>query len=201
LRLDHVLVAVADLDVAADWWRAEFGLGSIEGGRFPDGVENRVIPVGGEQYIELLTVFDLNDESLPLQRIIDEGGGCFDWAVATPAIDAVAARLGRPIDRGSLMLADGTTGTWSYVHAAPASGLPFYVQYDDPQRRQLLWKQRCAAANHERDPAGFAWLRTPTPPEKLSDWLGGAELPVFGGVGSSPTFAVEMLDGRAVCGP
>jgi Glyoxalase-like domain len=196
VRLDHVLVAVPDLDAAAEWWLTEFGLGSIEGGRFPDGVENRVIPIGGEQYIELLTVFDLNDTSLPVQRVIDEGGGCFDWGVSTVAIQAVASRLGREIDRGSLTLADGTTGSWSCVYAEPQSGLPFYIQYDSPERRPILWKHRNASANHERQPAGFAWLSTPTPSERLAHWLGGAELPVHGDAGSGLTFAVQMANGR-----
>jgi catechol 2,3-dioxygenase-like lactoylglutathione lyase family enzyme len=198
LRLDHVLVAVADLEAAAQWWRAEFGLGSVEGGRFSDGVESRVIPVGGEQYIELLTVFELTDASLPLRRVIDAGGGCVDWAVSTARIEAVASRLGREIERGSLTLADGTTSSWSYVFAEPGSQLPFYVQYDSPERRPLLWEQRNAAANHERQPAGFAWLRTPSPSEKLAHWLGGADLPVHAGDGSAVTFAVEMTDGRTV---
>lgn len=60
-----MLVGVADLRAAADWWRDTYGLKHCVGGRHPTGTENlciRVgnlcIRVGGAQYLELITVFD-----------------------------------------------------------------------------------------------------------------------------------------------
>jgi len=58
LELDHVLLAVADLEAAGREIEAWYGLTSIEGGRHPGwGTANRIVPLG-ETYLELITVVD-----------------------------------------------------------------------------------------------------------------------------------------------
>ena len=102
LELDHVLIAVPDLNDAAWNSTRAYGLVSVEGGRHPEwGTANRIVPVG-DAYLELVALVD-RERALgnpfgrwvagvppgPLQLL--------GWAVRTPSIDtiAVAARSHR----------------------------------------------------------------------------------------------------------
>src|SRR3712207_8062190 len=58
LALDHVILAVPDLDQAADRLERVLGLRATRGGRHPDlGTENALVPMGGA-YLELVAVTD-----------------------------------------------------------------------------------------------------------------------------------------------
>lgn len=58
LHLDHVLVAVPDLNAAGREIEVRHGLSSIEGGRHPAwGTANRIVPLG-DSYLELVAVVD-----------------------------------------------------------------------------------------------------------------------------------------------
>ena len=47
MKIDHAVLAVADLNDAAQRLRARTGLASIPGGRHPAwGTENRIVPLG-----------------------------------------------------------------------------------------------------------------------------------------------------------
>jgi hypothetical protein len=63
LEIDHVIVAVADLDVAAAALEREHGLASVAGGRHPGhGTGNRIVPLG-DSYLELMAVVDEDEAS------------------------------------------------------------------------------------------------------------------------------------------
>jgi Glyoxalase-like domain len=54
--IDHVLMAVVDLNAAGERFEVMYGLVSVEGGRHPGwGTANRVVPLG-ENYLELVAV-------------------------------------------------------------------------------------------------------------------------------------------------
>ena len=58
MELDHVLIAVADLEAAGGEIEDSHGLASIEGGRHPSwGTANRIVPLG-DSYLELIAVVD-----------------------------------------------------------------------------------------------------------------------------------------------
>jgi hypothetical protein len=58
VRIDHVIYAAVDLDVAAARLESEFGLRARAGGRHEGmGTHNRIVPLGGG-YLELLAVAD-----------------------------------------------------------------------------------------------------------------------------------------------
>jgi hypothetical protein len=62
IELDHVLIAVADLDAAAQEVQDRYGLASVEGGRHQGlGTANRIVPLG-ETYLELVAMVD-DDEA------------------------------------------------------------------------------------------------------------------------------------------
>src|ERR1700693_5913241 len=108
MQLDHVLIAVTDLDAAAQRLELMYELVSIEGGREPGwGTANRIIPLG-DAYLELVAVVDA---SVASHSVFGQwvGGGAttaghlLGWAVRTHDIDAVSRRLGlapKPASRG-----------------------------------------------------------------------------------------------------
>jgi hypothetical protein len=77
LELDHVLIAVQDLEAAARELEARHGLASIEGGRHAArGTANRIVPLG-ETYVELITVVDEAEAAASVfGRWVDSGAVC-----------------------------------------------------------------------------------------------------------------------------
>src|SRR4051794_22384701 len=58
IELDHVLIAVTDLDAAGREFQSRYGLVSIAGGRHPGwGTANRIVPLG-DTYLELVAAVD-----------------------------------------------------------------------------------------------------------------------------------------------
>jgi len=54
VELDHVLIAVTDLESAAEAFDERFGLASVEGGRHPAwGTANRIVPLGSKSLAAL----------------------------------------------------------------------------------------------------------------------------------------------------
>ena len=71
--LDHVVVAVADLEQAAAVFLERYGLASYEGGRHAGlGTANRIVPLGRE-YVELLGVVDHEAAARVADRELDRG--------------------------------------------------------------------------------------------------------------------------------
>jgi hypothetical protein len=133
--LDHVLIAVPDLDAAGAALEARFGLPSAVGGRHPGfGTANRIVPLGSA-YLELVAVADPERAaasafgrwvaSAPPSRPMG-------WAVRTGDLDAVARRLGLDVVPGSRVAADGTLLEWRMAGldaAAAEPFLPFFIQW------------------------------------------------------------------------
>jgi len=111
LGIDHLVIAVADPDDAADQLRDRLGLESGGGGRHEGlGTYNRLVWLG-DSYLELIGVDNRELAAaswigMPTLHALDSGGGLATWAVATDAIEADLARLR---DTGS-DLADPTSG-------------------------------------------------------------------------------------------
>src|SRR5690348_16517781 len=103
LGIDHLVIAVADPDLAVLELEDRLGLAPGGGGRHERlGTFNRLVWLG-DTYLELIGVFDpeLAAESwvgAPALRSLEAGGGLATWAIAT---DDVSADAGRLRDRGS----------------------------------------------------------------------------------------------------
>src|SRR5713226_7803820 len=182
MKLDHVLIAVADLAAAGREIEARHGLASIEGGRHPGwGTANRIVPLG-DSYLELLAVVDPEEAAADpvgsgYARHIRAASGLMLWCLATDELDAVAARLGLGIQAKSRVLPDGTRIGWRSA-GLPAAlenpSLPFFIDWDvvpehHPGRME---------APHAATPQGIASVTVGADPDELSAWLGGAPLPV-----------------------
>jgi hypothetical protein len=182
LAVDHVIVVVDDLEVAARRYEEEFGLASVEGGRHAaHGTGNRIVPLGDE-YIELMAVVDPDEARASplgtwLRRQLDEAGEApAALCLRTDDIDEVADRIGRQPLPMSRTRPDGVELSWHLagLDAAFAEGLPFFIQWhvepaDHPGRHAV--EHGCAAG-------GIEWVELAGDRGRLDAWLGEHELPL-----------------------
>jgi Glyoxalase-like domain len=182
LRVDHVIYAVDDLEVAADRFRHEFGFGSVVGGRHPDwGTANRIVPLGRE-YIELVAVVDrvqaaASDFGRPVMEAVASGQRLAGWAVATDDLDGIASRLELQMTSGSRTRPDGSTLRWQLAGVAQAlstGALPFFIQWAAPPELH----PGAAAVEHDVRPRGIAWIEVAAENEAMHAWLGDYDLPL-----------------------
>jgi len=91
LNLDHVAIAVNDLDAAIDSYRSRYGVEPLHRETVSDqGVEEAMIPVGGS-FIQLLQPLD--DDS-PVGRFLgSQGEGLHHVAYAVADLDAALDHL------------------------------------------------------------------------------------------------------------
>jgi len=203
VRIDHVIYAVRDLDVAAGKFRDLYGLDSYPGGTHPAyGTGNRIVPFG-DSYLELMTVADTglartNPLGQHVGAFLARGEGFLGWIVATDDIEADAARLDLTIVPGERTQPDGTTVRWraagiEMIVLEPS--LPFFIAWDDmdlhPSRTPV---------EHASAPSGFAWVEIAGDPSRLKGWLGDHTLPVrvLGGPGNVLAVGITTADGELV---
>ncbi len=121
--IDHLVIAVPDLDAAATELTESLGLAFTAGGRHPDaGTANRIAFLG-EPYLELIAV---EDQDLAWQRPIgaaalralERGGGLATYALMDDAVEVTAAELRAndsaigPATHGSRERPDGERVEW-----------------------------------------------------------------------------------------
>lgn len=138
MELDHVLIAVTDLEAAARNFESRHGLASVDGGRHRDfGTANRIIPLGST-YLELVAVVDPGAAAASsfgwwVDRGATEEGRLIGWAVRTTALDQVAGRLELPIRSGSRQTPAGSELRWRSAgidEAIAEPCLPFFIEWE-----------------------------------------------------------------------
>ena len=130
MNIDHVLVAVDDLDAAAERFSRNYGLASVAGGRHDGvGTANRLIPLG-DRYIELISVVDPSSDH-PVARTVAAaalgGDALMGVSLAVDDIEAVAARIGS----GVVAMSRGDV-RFSVAGMEVAIGperLPFFIEW------------------------------------------------------------------------
>jgi hypothetical protein len=162
--IDHLVIAVRDLDDAAAELEARVGLAAAGGGRHPAlGTENRLAWLG-DSYVELISVVDaeLAEGSwlgAPTLAALQRGGGLATWAIATDSIEADVAALrangagySDPVD-GARERPDGRLVRWRLAtgrHVGPTE--PFLIEHDADSAEWTA--QDRAARSAERHPVG-----------------------------------------------
>jgi Glyoxalase-like domain len=185
-RIDHVIFNVGDLDDAARAFRELYGLVALEGGVFPDGVANRVIPLDPPKYIELIAVVDRGaaERLMPADELaqFDSRRGWMGWGISGIDIEEVSARTGVPAVAGSIQNDEGVTmSSWRYVAPDDDEGgaLPFFVAYDaTPEERLALWTERSERAKHPCGHASLVWLEVAAREQRVRAWIGDLSLPL-----------------------
>lgn len=182
MQIDHVVYGVQDLEAAASRMKADFGLGSILGGRHPGwGTGNWIVPLG-PNYIELLAAVDKaeaerSELGRSLLAAVAEGDRFLGWCVSTDDVETVAARLDLPVVAGTRERPDGSKLRWRSAgldRAMAEPSLPFFITWDVPDE---LHPGR-TEADHIAPPQGIAWLEIGGDAVRLNEWLDGFELPV-----------------------
>ena len=176
IELDHVILAVPELDAAAVGLEREHGLLSVEGGRHPGwGTANRIVPLGAA-YLELVAVVDPieAEESAFGRWVAGARSTLLGWAVRTDELDAVAERLGLPVVAGSRTTPAGDELHWrtaGFEHAAAEPSLPFFIAWGPgsphPGDVQVA---------HPAGDVRLARLEVGGDPARLEGWLGPHEL-------------------------
>jgi hypothetical protein len=146
VEVDHVLIAVADLDQGAERLEREHGLLAVGGGRHPGlGTANRIVPLG-EQYLELIAVADAAEAAgsrlgRRVKAALGEGRTFVDWALRTSDLDALRGRLRDagwelpPGWEGSRPRPDGVVLRWRTQDLETTLGptaIPFVIEWDIP---------------------------------------------------------------------
>ena len=195
MQIDHVIIAVNDLDAAAQRLRERFGLNAIGGGTLPIGTANRLVPLKPPQYLELLAI---DDEAIarsnPFGRLLMQrlsSGDCLlGWGVRVDDIIAEGTRLGRPVIPG--MAVDGAVGRWHQVFADldDFEKLPFLIHYKDADsfRREAAY----AEANSPAQPGAISWLEVGDERQRMLDWLGTDNLPLRSSMGAPGLHAIAI---------
>jgi len=162
LAIDHIVVAVADLEAAGSRFLREYGLASVPGGRHPQlGTSNRIVSLGSA-YVELLAPFDGPD------RLVG-------WVVRCDDAGAEGRRLGVDVVDMHRERPDGSVLRWRLAGA----GSRF-----DPLRPPFIeWLE-----GPDLPPGAgvLAWVEVPGP---VDGWLGGRDI---GGVRVGKRFAVGI---------
>ena len=213
IAIDHVLLAVADLEAGARDLRGRYGLTALPGGRHPGaGTANMVIPLGPE-YLELIAVVDAAEAAAnPLSRRVSQAlqrGSTFaTWAVRVDDLAAVERRLtaaGLTVigpREGSRRRPDGVQLRWRTLHVDDGldPAIPFFIEWavaptDHPGAREVMHPAGTISLKRLR-------LTSPDPPgleRRLRSILDG-EIPVDVSAGErqEPAALVLEADGREI---
>lgn len=178
LQLDHVLIAVRDLESGVADAEQRFHVTSVEGGRHPGwGTANRIVPLG-TSYLELVAVVDAAEAATsPLGRWVSaaapEDPQLLGWAVRPDDLDSVAARNGLVVAQGSRRAAGGELLSWRTAgleRSIAEPCFPFFIEWSAETRFPELAAEPSRVSIRELGLTGDE--------QRLADWLGSHDLPI-----------------------
>lgn len=180
LRFDHVVIAVADLGIAADEILVNHGLASVEGGRHAGhGTANRIVPLGTD-YLELVAVVDEGEaSSSSFGRWVarhSSSEATRALCLRSSRIDDISKRLTLSPVPMARVRPDGVELRWRLLgmESALERDLPFFIEWDvapsDYPGR--------ASAEHETSPHGISWVELAGERQKVEGWMGPNDLAV-----------------------
>jgi hypothetical protein len=195
VELDHVLIAVTDLEAAGAEMEARQGLSSVVGGRHPGwGTANRIVPLG-PSYLELVAVVDEQAAARSAFGRWVAGGASslgrpLGWAVRTGELDEVGRRLGLPVRSGSRVAASGGLLRWRSAgieQAAAEPCLPFFIEWAAgvPLPGTMV-------VAHPAAPVRISELLLDGEPDRVASWLGDHALPIVVHAGRPAVAAVVL---------
>lgn len=200
--IDHVVLAVSDLDEAGERMHRDHGLASVPGGVHPGwGTGNRIVPLG-EDYVELISVVDPDiGRTTALGRALlalteDGVDRWFAVCLADTDLEATAARLGLEVSPGARTRPDGAELRWwgaGLDDDSREAWLPFFIAWDVPAE---LHPGR-TPIHHDVAVTAIANVELAGDRSHLRDWLGpdGDGLPLRLVDGDTGVRAVELSTG------
>jgi hypothetical protein len=138
LALDHVIVAVPDLDVATAALQRNTGLRATPGGRHPSlGTQNRLVPLGSA-YLEIATVADErlaaeNEFGRAVLGARDSGPRFTGWVVRTREFEQTAPRWQSDVVSLARDTPSGTQVRWRMagLDNAQDPSRPLLIEWED----------------------------------------------------------------------
>lgn len=122
-RIDHVVIAVKDLDQAVALYRDKFGVQPTQVGRVAEGLKEAELPVGNARIVLTQPV----DPDGPIAKFIAERGeGLYLVALEVDSIDKAVQELK---GRGARVVetSSATYGRLVFVHPKSAHGVLFQL--------------------------------------------------------------------------
>ncbi len=180
MHVDHLSYACGPdgLLACADRLAAQLGVQSLDGGFHPRfGTRNRIIPLRGPRYLEVVEVLDHPAaDKAPFGQAVrarsEQGGGWLGWVIALDEerMSTFEQRLGRSAVDGRRVQPDGSVLQWRQLGVKGLQGdpqLPFFVEWQSPEA------ERPSALSSTAELVGIELAGTP---DRLGEWLGtGAE--------------------------
>ena len=175
MRLDHIVFAAGPGGLAGTAARLSELLGEEfdNGGVHPRfGTRNRILPLLGHTYLELVEVLDHPaSDKAPFGQAVrarsELGGGWLGWVVAVDDIAPYEARLGRSAVNGNRHRPDGQELLWKQLGVKGLQAdpqLPFFVQWEsDPADHPSVGSSGRISLES---------LEIAGDPARVSDWLG-----------------------------
>ena len=157
LSIDHIVIAVTDLDQAvADY--ETLGFTVLEGGEHPRGSRNALVAFGDGAYLEIIA-FSRPVPDFRWWRVLDQAGsGLVDYALLPDSLDEGLARaraggieIEGPID-GARLQPDGVRLAWRSARP-PEPDIPFLVEDVTPRALRV---PEGAARRHANGVTGVA---------------------------------------------
>lgn len=210
--LDHVVLAVTDLDAASASFE-KLGLKLSHPGEHPgQGTKNRVIFVvqndGVEFYVELLAVRDESEaRAAGLDSLVDKvaaGGGILRLMLRTDDIDGIAGKLdagGHAFKRVTVLRNSGTPiGDVLRPEGAPAGCEIGIIQYAENLDERLARHRANGMLDHAfpLKRADHVAMITPNPEPVIDFWANVLGLPVTGTIDGGPMKIYQILAGDIV---
>jgi len=142
--IDHLVIAVPDLDIAAHELEQGIGLAVTGGGRHPGaGTANRIAFLADGSYLELITIEDGKAAAkrplgAAVARALEErGGGLAAYALVDDHLDTTVAELQAngssigPVQDGSRVREDGEVVEWwtAFPETLGLDGVPFLIRH------------------------------------------------------------------------
>ena len=179
MRLDHLSYAAGPdgLDGTAARLSALLGEEFEAGGVHPRfGTINRVLPLAGGRYLEVVAVLDHPaSDKAPFGQAVRSrsecGGGWLGWVLAVDDITVAEKRLGRHAVPGNRQRPDGSELRWKQLGVKGLQAdpqLPFVVQWD-------IEASEHPSAGASGDVALTA-LEIAGDPARVTSWLGQSTL-------------------------
>lgn len=147
--LDHIIIGVHDLGIAASIFRDKLGLVPSGGGIHPvGGTANRIIVIG-DTYLELIAIYEPEEAQESIRQRLARGEGYLNFVLSSNDIEAdCQAMRQRGVTLlgptpGSLRAEDGRSRAWMRANVERpdlTQPYPFIIQHDSAgeERRQRL---------------------------------------------------------------
>ncbi len=202
VEFDHVIMAAADIDRAADRLWTDFGLASVPGGRHEGhGTGNRIVPLGPD-YLEIIGVLDSAEaRASPLGRWVRDGSSEGDRLAAlclrTDDLEGVAKRLDLDLVSMSRSRPDGAVLSWTTAGLGAMLGqesLPFFITWHVAPDLHPGAEQ----AGHRVVPHGISWVEMGADPTSMRAWVEDDVLDLRAGDGPPGVTAVAVATSEGI---